>query len=97
MAAVPLALLVLAARRPSPRPVSLVGQPPRPGLLALCRVGDAVVVIRVIGPAPARLDGFLRRLRRDQAITTRANKVLPPGLEECLPHSKPVFPVEKLH
>src|SRR5919198_1074385 len=82
VAAFPFALPIPAARCPSPRPVALVRQTPLPGLLALCRVGDAVVMVRVIGPTPARLDGLPRRLSRDQAVAARADEILPPGLDE---------------
>jgi hypothetical protein len=54
-------------------------------------------MVRVIGPTPASLDGFLRRLSGDQAIAAVANQVLPPGLNECLPHGKPIIRLKKLH
>src|SRR5438105_2949370 len=45
----------------------------------------------------SRLDRFFRRLGRNQAIAARADEILPHGLDERLPHSKPVFRFEKLH
>src|SRR5436189_2431199 len=97
MAAFPFALPVPAVRRLPPRPVAVVRQAPLPRLLALCRVGDAVVMVRVIGTTPARLDGFLRRLSRDQAIAARVNKILPPAFDQRLPHGKPALGLEELH
>jgi hypothetical protein len=46
-------------------------------LLAAGRVGHGVVIVafhvltapRVVGTPPSRLDGFLRRLGRDEAVT----------------------------
>src|SRR5205823_6459179 len=80
---------VLAACRSSPRGVALVRQAPLGGLLALGRVGDSVVMVRVIGQAPARLDGFLRRMGRNQAIAAQADEVPPPRLHERLAHGEP--------
>src|SRR5262245_58106896 len=68
-------------------------------LLAPRRVGHGVVVVALdllaprglVRAPPPGLDGFLRRLGRDQAVAPIANQVLPPGLDERLPHSKPVF------
>src|SRR5437868_3265125 len=92
----PFALLVLAVRRRPPRSVALVRQAPLPSLLAPGRIGDAVVVVRVVRPLPPCPDRLFRRLSRDQAIAARADEVLPPGLEERLPHGKPVLRLEEL-
>src|SRR5262249_15541942 len=70
---------------------------PLAGLLALGRVGDGVVMVRVIGPSSARLEGFLLRVGRDQAIAARADEVLPARLDQGFPHGKPVFRFEKPH
>src|SRR5271166_1426072 len=94
---VPLGFPVLAARRLSPWPVALVRQAPLPRLLTFCRVGDAMVMVPVIGPAPARLDGFLGRLSRDQAVAAITDQVLSAGLTERFPHGKPTFWPKKLH
>src|SRR5271166_3332173 len=51
----------------------------------------------LIGLRTSRIQRFTRRLGRDQAIASVANQILPTGLDECLPHSKPVFRLEKLH
>src|SRR5947209_4614857 len=96
-AAFPFAFLVLAARCLAPRPVALIGQATLAGFLALRRVGHRMVVVRGVHPPPPGLDGFFRWLRRDQTIAPVSNQVLPPGLDECLPHGKPVLRLEKLH
>src|SRR5690242_12589387 len=59
----------------SPRPVTPVWQAALSRLLALGRVGDGVVVVRLVGPPPARLDGFLRRLSRDETVAAVADEV----------------------
>src|SRR2546426_1604901 len=81
-------LPVLATARPSPRSVALVRQAPLPRTFALARVSDGVVMVRVIGPATARLDGFLRRLGRDETVASVADQVRPAGLDECFPHGQ---------
>ena len=51
-----------------------------------------VAVHLLIRPPSPRLDGFLLRLGRDEAVAARADEILPAGLDECLPRGKPVFP-----
>jgi hypothetical protein len=45
----------------------------------------------------ALLKGFLGRLSRDRAIAAGADQILSAGLDERLPHDKPVFGFEELH
>src|SRR5262249_49323780 len=92
----PLTFLVLAARRLPPRAVALIRQAPLARFLALGWVGYRVVMVRVIGPAPACLDGFLRWLGWDQTIAAVANKVGSPRLDECLAHREVVLRLEEL-
>jgi hypothetical protein len=39
-------------------------------------------MVRVVGPASARFDGFLRRLGRDQAVAAVADQILAAGLDK---------------
>src|SRR5215208_5291682 len=93
-------LLLPPLRRLPPRPVT--GRLDWPGAalsgpFALRRVCHRVVMVRVIGPAPARLDGVFRWLGRNQAIATVADKIGSPRLDQRLAHGKPVCGLEKLH
>ncbi len=81
-AALPLAPLLLAARCLPPRTVALIRQTALAGFLTLRRIGHCVVVVQVVGPAPACLDGLLRWPRRDQAVAGVADHVGPPSLAE---------------
>src|SRR5262249_12902639 len=90
-----LACPVLAVRRLPPRPVALVRQPSLPRLLAFRRVGNGVVMVRVISPTPARLDRFLRRLCRDQSLAP-ADQVLPLRLDQRLPPLAVILRLEEL-
>src|SRR5581483_10445735 len=71
--------------RYSARPVVVIRQPSLAGILALGRVGDGVVMVRVIGPMPACLKGFLRWLCRLQAVATVADQILTTHSEHGLP------------
>jgi hypothetical protein len=85
-----------AVGRLLPWPAALIRQAPLPGRLPLHRVGDAMVMVRLIGPAPVGRDGLLRRVSGDQAFAARADEVLPPGLDQRCPDNKPVFWLEEL-
>jgi hypothetical protein len=82
-------------------PLRMTG-PTLAGLFPLGWVGEAVVMVvvsldRLVSPPPTRLDRFLGRLGRYQAVTAVADQILPPGLDECLPHVEPVLRLEELH
>src|SRR4051794_9212278 len=86
-AAFPFALLILTTCGLPPRSVARIGQTALAGRLALRGVGDGMVMVsigRLIRPPPSRLDGRLRRLARDEAVTARADQVLSPRLEQSL-------------
>src|SRR5260370_38455780 len=80
-----------------PRPVALIGQAALAGSLALGRIGDRVVMVRVISPAPPRLDGFLRRLSRDQGIAARTDQVLAAGLLPRLADLELILRLVEIH
>jgi hypothetical protein len=81
--------LFTSLQRPPSRPVAHRFRLPGSALarlLALGRVGNGMVVVVVglggtVGLPPPGLDGFLRRVGRDQAVAPGADKVLPSGLD----------------
>src|SRR5262245_53505676 len=102
-AAFPFALLVPTACSLPARPVALV-ESSLAGLLALGRVGDAVVMVtvfvaldRAVRGSPPRLQGFFWRGGRNQAIAAAANQVLTSCFDQGFTNGEPVCGLEKLH
>src|SRR5579859_1183854 len=76
-AALLLALLVLAARRLSSRPVARIRQAAFPDRLTRRRVCHGMVMVingRLVRSPPSSLDGLLRRVGRDEAIAAVADE-----------------------
>src|SRR5262245_9857124 len=94
----PIAVLVPAGCRLPPGPVALALQAALTGDLALGWVGDGVVVVRVVRPPAPRLNGLLGRLSRNETVAAVPDQIiLVSGLDERLPHGKPVLRLEELH
>jgi hypothetical protein len=54
-------------------------------------------LVRVVGSLLACLDGFIRRIGWNQAITACADQVLPPRFDQRLAEGEPVVGFEELH
>src|SRR5262245_60199509 len=89
----PVSILFLTSRALPAGTIAMVEQAALAGRFALRRVRHCMVMVpagRFIRPPAPRLDGFLRRLGRDQGVAAAADQVLAPGLDQRLAHQEVV-------
>src|SRR5258708_2317333 len=92
-------LLVLTARQLAARSVARIRQAALANRLSLGWVCDGMIMVgtgRLIRPPRSRLEGRLRRLDGDEAVTARADQVLSPRMNQGFPHLEVVLGLEEL-